>query len=385
MNYSELARPCLRTQPVYEPGKPIEDVAREYGLDPHGILKLASNENPLGPSPLGKAAAAHALAEANLYPDGGALALKARLAQHWGLQANQFLIGNGSNELLVMLTQAFCNPGDEAVMGAQAFIAFKLAVLLADGKAVEVPMPNLAHDFDALLAAVTPQTRFVYVANPNNPTGDSHPQAVIEKLVKALPAHVIFVYDEAYAEFVEQPVDLRPLMAQGHKVICLRTFSKIYGLAALRIGYAYGDAEAIGLLERTRQPFNANAVAQAAAIAALEDTAFVQLGRKVNAAGQKQLKSGLEALGFSVTPSEANFMLMQVADGVRVFQLLQMQGIIVRPLKGYGLPRHVRITVGTAEQNARLLATVRALLADPATAGALRAEPTAQAEPVATK
>lgn len=363
MKYSDLVRPCLQTQPVYEPGKPIEDVAREFGLDPEGILKLASNENPLGPSPLGKAAAIEALDEANLYPDGGAIALKAKLATLWGLKPSQFLIGNGSNELLVMLTQAFCNPGDEAVMGEQGFIAFKLAVLLAEGKAVEVAMPGLSHDLDAMLAAITPKTRFVYLANPNNPTGDSKDQQAVERFVRALPAHVIFVYDEAYAEFVEQPVDLRPLIAQGHKVICLRTFSKIYGLAALRIGYAYGDAEAIAYLERVRQPFNANAIAQAAAIAALDDTAFVNRGRAVNAAGQKQLKDGLEALGFTVTPSQANFLLIEVGSGKDVFQLLQSKGIIVRPLGGYRLPRHVRITVGTQEQNERLLGTVRELLA----------------------
>lgn len=376
MNYCDLVRPCVLTQPVYEPGKPIEDVAREFGLDPEAILKLASNENPLGPSPLGKTAAIEALADANLYPDGGALALKAKLAEHWGLAPNQFLVGNGSNELLVMLAQAFCQPGDEAVMGEQAFIAFKLAVLLSEGKAVEVPMPDLRHDLDALLAAVTPKTRFLYLANPNNPTGDDHPQAAIEKLITALPPHVIVVYDEAYAEYLDNPVDLRPLIAAGHKIICLRTFSKIYGLSALRIGYAYGDAEAIAFLERVRQPFNANAIAQAAAIAALTDTAFVAEGRAVNNAGQTYLKAGLEALGLTVTPSRANFLLVEVEDGVEVFRLLQEVGIIVRPLKGYRLPRHVRITVGTASQNDQLLATLDRLLADPTTAAAIRAQTT---------
>lgn len=361
MSYRDLVRPCVLTQPVYEPGKPIEDVAREYGLDPEEILKLASNENPLGASPLGTQAAIKAMGNANLYPDGGALALKAKLAERWGLESNQFLIGNGSNELLVMLTQAFCEPGDEAVMGAQAFIAFKLAVLLAGGKAVEVPMPDLRHDLDALLAAVTPKTRFLYLANPNNPTGDDHPQAAIERLITALPPHVIVVYDEAYAEFLENPVDLRPLIAKGHKIICLRTFSKIYGLAALRVGYAYGDAEAIALLERVRQPFNANAIAQAAAIAALDDDAFVAKGRRINTAGQMQLKQSLEALGFIVTPSRANFLLVQVDDGQAVFRKLQQQGIIVRPLNGYGLPHHVRVTVGTHEQNEQFIAALRDL------------------------
>lgn len=374
MNYRDLVRPCVLTQPVYEPGKPIEDVAREYGLDPEEILKLASNENPLGPSPLGRKAAEAALANANLYPDGGALALKAKLAKRWGLAPSQFLVGNGSNELLVMLTQAFCEPGDEAVMGEQAFIAFKLAVLLAGGKAVEVPMPNLCHDLDALAAAVTPKTRFLYLANPNNPTGDEHPQAAIEKLIAALPPHVIVVYDEAYAEFVDKPVDLRPLIAAGRKIICLRTFSKIYGLAALRIGYAYGAPEAIAFLERVRQPFNANAIAQAAAIAALDDEAFVAQGRRINTAGQAQLKAGLEALGFVTTPSRANFLLIEVGDGVEVFRLLQQRGIIVRPLKGYRLPHHVRITVGTTEQNAQLLDVLRTLRADPAAAAAMGAE-----------
>lgn len=357
-----LAKPEVRTQPVYEPGKPIGDVARELGLDPDGIIKLASNENPLGPSPLALAAAQRALAEVELYPDGGGFALRAKLAERWGLAPSQFIIGNGSNEIIELLGHVFLRPGDEVVMGNPAFVVYKLVTLLFGAQPVEVPLVNHRHDLSALAAAVTPRTRLVFVPSPNNPTGTANTEAELLAFARAMPEHVITVFDEAYAEYLESAPDLRPLIAEGRKVIGLRTFSKIYGLAGLRVGYGYASEELAALLNRVRQPFNVNAVAQAAATAALDDAEFVRRCRAENAAGLRQLAAGLRAQGVEFVPSVANFLLVRVGDGAQVFAALQRQGLIVRPMRAYGLPEWIRVTVGTAEQNARcltLLAGVR--------------------------
>lgn len=353
---TELARPAALTQPVYEPGKPIEDVARELGLDPDGILKLASNENPLGPSPLAMDAVRAALATAQLYPDGGCIALRDRLARRHGLPTEGIIVGNGSNEVLELLGHAFLGQGTDAVMGTPAFIVYKLVTLLFGARPVEVPLVAHRHDLGALARAITPATRLVFLPSPNNPTGTANTAAEIEALVRALPEHCIFVFDEAYAEYLDGPPDLTPLVREGRKVICLRTFSKIFGLAGLRIGYGYGHPEIVSVLQRVRQPFNVNALAQAAAMAALEDEAFVERSRATNRAGLGQLAAGCVRLGIETVPSEGNFLVARVGDGVAAFQAMQRNGVIVRPLKPYGMPEWVRITVGTAEQNERVLA-----------------------------
>lgn len=365
MTYTELVRPEVLTQPVYEPGRPIEEVARDFGLDPEGILKLASNENPLGPSPLAVEAVRASLSAAHLYPDGGCFALCKKLAEVRGVQPDELIIGNGSNEVMVLLCQALLRAGDEVVMGAQSFIALKLSVLMAGATPVEVPMPNLAHDLDALAAAVTEKTRLVYLPSPNNPTGDSHGQEAIEALVEKLPEDVVFLFDEAYAEYLESPPDLRPLIRQGRKVVCCRTFSKIYGLAAFRIGYGYGSAELMGLLGRIRQPFNVNALAQVAATAALDDHAHVAKSRATNTAGQAHLACLFQKLGLESVPSEANFVLLKVENSRRVFELLQSMGVIIRPLNVYHLPNYVRISVGTEPENDRLGDCLEKILAGP--------------------
>ncbi len=362
MDYRSLVRPSVLTQPVYEPGKPIEYVAREYGLDPRKILKLASNENPLGPSPKGLEAARRALEESHLYPDGGCVALREKLAERLGLSAGQFVVGNGSNDVMVLLAQAFVGPGDEVVFGSQAFIVYKLATLLFGGTPVEVPMPGLKHDLAAMAAAVTGKTRLVFLPSPNNPTGTVNSQEEIYELVRALPPHVIFCFDEAYAEYVENPPDLRPLIEEGYKVFCTRTFSKIYGLAGFRLGYGYGPPELCALLNQIRQPFNVNAIGQKAALAALDDESFVKESRRVNRDGLRQLEAGLAALGVETVPSAGNFILVGIGDSQRLFQLLQASGIIVRPLHGYGLPGFVRVSVGTESQNHRFLQVMEALL-----------------------
>jgi histidinol-phosphate aminotransferase len=358
MTLSALVNPSVLTQPVYEPGKPIEDVARELGLDPAGILKLASNENPLGPSPLAVAAATRALAHGELYPDGGCFVLRQKLAARHGLAAEQFVVGNGSNEILELLGHVFLRPGDEVVMGAPAFIVYKLVALLFGARPVEVPLVDHRHDLDALARAVTPRTKLVFLPSPNNPTGTANTEAEIHAFVRALPEQVVFVFDEAYAEYLENPPDLRPLLAEGRKVVGLRTFSKIFGLASLRVGYGYASPELAGLLNRVRQPFNVNAVGQAAAVAALDDAEFTARARATNASGLSQLASALAGRGLEIVPSVANFLLVKVGDGARVFTELQRRGVIVRPMKPYGMPEWVRVTVGTAAQNERFLAAL---------------------------
>ncbi len=356
MKFEALVNPAVRTQPVYEPGKPIEYVARELGLDPAGIIKLASNENPFGPSPLAVAAAKRALEHGELYPDGGCFELRQKLAAARGMDPAQFIIGNGSNEIIELLGHVLLRPGDEVVMGAPAFVVYKLVTLLFGAKAVEVPLVNHRHDLGRIAAAVTPRTKLVFVCSPNNPTGTANTEAELLAFARALPEHVVAVFDEAYAEYVENAPDLRPLVREGRKVICLRTFSKIYGLAALRIGYGYAAAEIATLLNRVRQPFNVNAIAQAAALAALDDRAFTERCVWENRLGLAQLEQGFRRLGLECVPSVANFILVGVGDGARVFDALQRRGVIVRPMQSYGMPEWLRITVGSRAQNERLLA-----------------------------
>jgi len=362
MNFESLAKPSVLTQPVYEPGKPIEYVARELGLDPEGIIKLASNENPFGASPKAVAAAKRALDHGELYPDGGCFELRQKLAAVHRLRAEQFVVGNGSNEIIELLGHAFVGAGDEVVMAAPAFVVYKLVTLLFGAKAVEVPLRNWRHDLGRIAAAITPRTKLVYVCSPNNPTGTTNTEAELKAFAQAVPDHVIVVFDEAYIDFLENPPDLRPLIAEGRKVICLRTFSKIYGLAALRIGYGIASAELCGLLNRMRQPFNVNAIAQAAAIAALEDGEFAAKTARENRLGLAQIERGCRELGLEFVPSVANFMLVKVGDGARVFDALQRHGVIVRPVKSYGLPEWIRVTIGTHSQNERFLAELRRAL-----------------------
>jgi histidinol-phosphate aminotransferase len=363
MDLKSLTKPSVLSQPVYEPGKPIEDVARELGLDPAGIIKLASNENPFGPSPLAIEAARRALVQGELYPDGGCVVLRQKLAAKLALTPDQVIVGNGSNEIIELLGHVFLGPGDEVVMGNPAFIVYKLVTLLFGASPVEVPLVAHRHDLDLLRAAVTPRTKMVFLPSPNNPTGTANTEAEIAAFVRSLPKHVVFAYDEAYSEFLDNPPDLRPLIAEGRHVICLRTFSKIYGLASLRVGYGYASSELVSLLNRVRQPFNVNAIGQAAAVAALDDQAFALKCAQANRTGLVELESGFRALGLEVVPSVANFILVRVGDGGRVFADLQRRGIIVRPMRPYGMPEWIRVTVGSGPQNERLLAELGAVLA----------------------
>jgi len=367
MRPDQLAKPGLLTQPVYEPGRPIADVAREHGLDPDSVIKLASNENPLGPSPLALAAARRALDDAHLYPDGAATALRAKLAARLHLDPAQIFPGNGSNEEMQLLAEAFVSPGDEVVMGRHAFIVFKYVTLFNGGIPVEVEMPGFAHDLAKMRVAITPRTKIVYLPTPNNPTGTANSAADVVAFARDLPPHVILCVDEAYAEFLDPAdlPDLRPLIAEGRNILCCRTFSKIYGLAGLRIGYGYGPQPLIDLLHRARQPFNVNAIAQAAAIAALDDREHLDRTRAINAAGLKQVAAGLKKLGLDYVPSVANFLMFRVPQARAIFLALQARGVIVRPLAPYDLPDHLRVTIGTEEQNARFLEALSAVLKSP--------------------
>lgn len=354
MNLSQLANPRILDQPVYEPGKPIEEVAREYGLNLDQICKLASNENPWGASKLAKEAARASLEKVHLYPDGSGHQLINKLASIHLLGADQFVLGNGSNEIIELLGHVFLQPGDEVLCGKHAFVVYKLVALLMGAKPVEVEMPGLTHDLNKMRQAVNERTKLIFLPSPNNPTGTANTEEEIHTFVRSLPKHVIFCFDEAYAEYLDAPPDLRPLIEEGHKVICLRTFSKIHGLAALRIGYGYGAKEMIALLQQARQPFNVNSIAQAAALGALQDEHWVTQCRKRNTDGLEQLANGLKALDIEYLPSQANFILSKPGDGRGLFTELQKQGIITRAL-GPSLAPYLRLSVGTEEENHRLL------------------------------
>ena len=354
MNLSQLANPRILDQPVYEPGKPMEELAREYGLQFDQICKLASNENPWGASTTAQSYARDALKNLHLYPDGSCHQLTKLLAQHHSIEENQFLIGNGSNEIIELLGHVFLEPEDEVICGEFAFVVYELVALLMGSKPVKVEMPKLTHDLSCMRRAVTEKTKLIFLPSPNNPTGTANTEEEIFAFVRSLPEHVIFCFDEAYAEYLESPPDLRPLIREGKKVICLRTFSKIHGLAALRIGYGYSSNEMISLLQQARQPFNVNSIAQAAAIGALADQKWATTCRKRNADGLNQLAKGLDQMGIEYVPSQANFILAKPGNGRSLFLELQKHGIITRAL-GPNLSDYLRISVGTEVDNARLL------------------------------
>jgi histidinol-phosphate aminotransferase len=371
--------PFLENLPVYQPGRPIEEVARELGLDPGGIIKLASNENPLGPSRLGLAAMRQALASVNLYPDGNAFYLKQKLAAKLGVTPANLILGNGSNEVIEMVGHALLGgegaaatpPGDggvaataEVVVSQYCFAVYPIVTALFGAKLVVVPAKNHAHDLDAMLAAITPNTRIVFVANPNNPTGTTAGPEELMRFVKAVPPHVLLALDEAYIEFLDKSLDLLPEIRSGAmpNLLLMRTFSKIYGLAGLRIGYGVGHPDFIAALEKIRQPFNINLVAQAGALAALDDVKHVEKTRKINSRGLKLYAKSFRKFGLEFIPSQANFILVRVGDGQRVFVELQKLGVIVRPMGGYQLPEWIRISIGTPKENKRCLEALKTVL-----------------------
>ncbi len=359
--------PNLKNVPVYQPGRPIEEVARELGLPAGDIIKLASNENPHGPSRAAVAAMRKALTQSNLYPDGNAFYLKQKLAAKLGVTPAHVILGNGSNEIIEFIGHTIIAPGSEVIVSQYCFAVYPIVTALFGGTLKIVPAKNHGHDLDAMLAAITPQTRIIFVANPNNPTGTSVSSEKLAHFINAVPENVVIALDEAYIEFLENALDLVAEIRAGKKpnVLLMRTFSKIYGLAGLRLGYGIGHPELIAELEKVRQPFNINSISQAGALAALDDTAHAEKTRKYNARGLKFYTRAFRKMKLEYIPSSANFILVRVGEGGKVFQELQKLGIIVRPMAGYDLPEWIRISIGSPKQNQRCLEALQDILGKP--------------------
>jgi histidinol-phosphate aminotransferase len=353
----DLAPGYVRAIAPYQPGKPVSELAREYRLDPDSIIKLASNENPLGVSPLGLAAMREALTDVARYPDGNGFELKQALSRHFGVPTNGVVLGNGSNDVLDQVARAFLAPGLEAVYSQHAFAVYPLATQSIGARGIEVPARDFGHDLDAMRAAITARTRMVFIANPNNPTGTLVRPAKLLEFLSAVPPDVIVVLDEAYNEYLddEYKSDSVEWLRRFPNLVVTRTFSKIYGLAGLRVGYAFAHERVADLMNRVREPFNVNSLGLAAAAAALGDTAFVRQGFAVNRDGMKQVVAGIKALGLDHIPSFGNFVSFHVGDGAGVFERLLRRGVIVRPIGGYGMPAYLRVSIGTESENARFL------------------------------
>ena len=357
--FAPLANSWIASQQPYQPGRPIEEVARELGLgDAAGIVKLASNENALGPSPKAQEAMHAAVARMHLYPDGGSFYLRQAIAKKFGIADDMVMLGCGCNEHAVLLAHAFLKEGDDLVASEKSFVVYKLVSALYRARCVEAPMKGMTHDLGALRRAITPKTRIVVVGNPNNPTGTMVGQAEIDRFVERVPANVVTVFDEAYMELLDPAlqVDTVKHVKAGKKpVVTLRTFSKAYGLAGLRVGYAMAQPDGIDLLNKVRQPFNVNAMAQAAAVAALDDAAHLDATRQMLRAGRAQLMEGMRKLGLEPVESVTNFILFPFKKAAGLTAALTKRKVIVRPMAGFGLPEHVRVSVGTAKENAQFL------------------------------
>ena len=358
----DRANTQLRGLAVYEPGKPIEETARELDVDPGDIIKLASNENPLGPSPRAVKAIHAALESAQLYPDGGGFYLRDALAVKLGFARENIILGNGSNEIIEFLAHAFLSPGDEIVTSEHAFIAYKIIATLFGARTVEARAPNFQPDLNAVLEGITPKTRVVFIVNPNNPTGVLISQDKIDNFMSRVPENIIVVFDEAYFEFLDRPPDTLQYVRNGRNVVVLRTFSKIHGLASLRVGYGVAPRELVEVLQKTRQPFNVNGLAQTGALAALNDHVHQRKTKKTVDAGRAYLQEQFAEMKLDFVPGTANFVMVNVGNGAAIFKKLLARKIIVRPLKGYNLPEWVRITVGTMEQNKKCIAALKQVL-----------------------
>jgi histidinol-phosphate aminotransferase len=365
MSVLSALNPNLASLPVYQPGRPIEEVAREHNLPVESVIKLASNENPLGPSPKAVAAMRTALDNLHLYPDGNAFYLKRKLAQKLGVTPENIVLGNGSNEIIEFVGHALMGPGVDVVVSEYCFAVYPIIAAMFGARLVTVPARDLGHDLPAMLRAITPQTKVMFVANPNNPTGTLAPKREIEQLVAEVPDSVLLVMDEAYIDFLDDAADLVAIVGARSKpnLLLMRTFSKIYGLAGLRLGYGLGHPDLIAALEKVRQPFNINSLIQAGAMAALDDEEHLAATRKNNADGLHFFNRELRLLNLPFAPSAANFVLVRVGNGQKIFVAMQKQGVITRPMGGYKLPEWIRITIGTPEENRRCLSALKIALA----------------------
>ncbi len=355
---------AIRALAPYQPGKPIETLARERGLDPAAIIKLASNENPLGMSPKAMAAVGAALAEGARYPDGNGFVLKRAIADRFALAQEQIVLGNGSNDVLELVARLVLRPGTSAVFAQYAFAVYPLVTQALGARAIVVPARDFGHDLAAMAAAVAPDTRLIFIANPNNPTGTFVSGAELAAFLAKIPRDVLVVLDEAYTEYLaeEDRYESFAWLDRYPNLVITRTFSKVYGLASLRVGYGVAHPAVIDALNRIRQPFNVNSFALAAAAAALGDERFVAESVAVNRAGLAQLGAGFARLGLSFLPSKGNFLAVRVGAAAQVYEALLDRGVIVRPIAGYGMPEWLRVSVGLPEENERLLAALAEIL-----------------------
>ncbi len=364
MQLQARLNPNVEAITPYQPGKPIEDVARELGLDPATIIKIASNECPLGPSPKAVKAMKACARQMHLYPDGGAYALRRKVAASLDVAPKQLIFGNGSNELLELIGHCLLKPGASAVMSEYAFVVYRLVCQMFGAKAIETPTrKGYTHDLRRMAKAITPETSVVFVCNPNNPTGSMVKQADLDAFMEKVPEGVLVVFDEAYRELCLKTMpDTMKYVRAGRDVIILRTFSKAYGLAGLRLGYGIAKPEIVNALEKARQPFNVNAMAQDAGIAALDDQAFVKRVLRTCRRGAKAVAKFCRENGIDFVPPAANFILIKVGDGAKVFNELQKLGVIVRPMGPYKLPEWIRVTFGTDAENARFVESLAKVL-----------------------
>lgn len=354
----------LKNLPVYQPGRPIEEVARELNIPFSDIIKLASNENPLGPSPKALEAIQNAAKQAHLYPDGNAFYLKQHMAEMLDVSTDSIVLGNGSNELIEWIGHLFLDEHSNIVVSQYCFAIYPIVAAMFGATSKVIPAVQFGHDLDAMVDAVDEQTKAVFVANPNNPTGTLASTEEVMAFLERIPDHVLIVMDEAYYEFLPQPTDLLPLIRQKSKpnLLIMRTFSKIHGLAGLRVGYGIGHPDLIQVMEKVRQPFNVNALAQAGALAALEDEDHVRKTRDINQQGIEFFQKQFGDLGIEYVPSHANFILIKVGDGKQVFESLQRLGVITRPMGGYQLPEWIRISIGTSQENEQCLKALKQVL-----------------------
>jgi len=367
MNYSELAPSYIRAIAPYQPGKPISELERELGV--MDIVKLASNENPLGASPCALTAARAALDEISLYPDGNGFALKDALVKRYGVALNQVVLGNGSNDVLELAAHAFLTVGDRAVYSDHAFAVYPLATQAVGATGISVKAQDYGHDLTAMrMAAVAHQAKLIFIANPNNPTGTFLSGEALHEFLSLLPQSILVVLDEAYNEYLPESCryDSVSWLSEFPNLLVSRTFSKAYGLASLRVGYALGNPQVIDMLNRVRQPFNVNSVAQAAAVAALQDAEFVQRTFELNLQGMAQLTEGLRALGLPYIPSFGNFVSFHINNAAQVYRRLLELGVIVRPIGNYALPDYLRVSIGLESQNQKFLSAMKQILGEEA-------------------
>lgn len=354
--FDKIIAPGIKGLTPYIPGKPVDELERELGISQ--AVKLASNENPLGPSPLAIQALMQSIDGVHIYPDGDCFQLKQALAEHLGVERKQITIGNGSNEIIELVSRLFSGPGIDVIVSEYSFAIYEIVAQALSANCIKVPAKNWGHDLEAMLAAVTPKTRIIFIANPNNPTGTYLTSDELQSFLQQLPEQVIVVLDEAYFEYVgrDDYPDGVALLSQFDNLIVMRTFSKIFGIAGLRVGYSISHEKLADYLNRARQPFNVNLLAQHAAKAALQDGQHLQASLDTNNRGLKQLQAGFSQMGIEFIPSVGNFICFQIRqDANECFNALLQKGVIIRPLASYAMPKHLRITVGREEENQRFL------------------------------